>query len=53
MKVTKFDAKLIVRLPEELKKEAEQILYSKNMTLSEFIRDELEKLVKSNKKRRG
>lgn len=49
MKIKKYDAYIQVKLPLELKKIAEKKLASMGYSMSEFIREKLEEVVKNNK----
>ena len=46
MKIKNFDATIQMKLQSSLKKEAEKILASKGYSISEYLREKLEELVK-------
>lgn len=46
MKIKKHDAQLMIKLPSELKVQAEKKLLEKGLSMSEFIRQKLEEVVR-------
>jgi len=50
LKVKKNDATITIKLPSDLKKEAEKKLAEMGYSMSEFIREKLQEIVDENKK---
>lgn len=47
MKIKKHDARINIKLPSDLKTNAEEILAKQGYSLSAFIREKLEEIVKA------